>query len=419
MDQPISTRLIHHPYAPPAGFAAPQPGVFKASTIFFPNVAALRARDWKNNDGYTYGLHGTPTTFLLEQRIAALESGRHCVLVPSGLAAIANVNVALLKAGDEVLLPDNVYGPSKALANSELRQWGVTHQLYDPMNPADLEARIGPNTKLVWLEAPGSVTMEFAPLAQLARICRQRGVTSALDNTWGAGLAFNGFDLEPGNDPTAGSGADIVIQALTKYPSGGGDVLMGSIVTRDGDLHLKIKLAHMRMGWGVGGNDAETILRSLPSLALRYRAHDVAARQLARWLQGRPEIAQLLHPAFEGSPGHAHWRALCGGNREAEGVDASGHAAGLFSVVFDKIFGPARVDVFCNTLKLFRLGFSWGGPVSLAVPYDVKPMRSAALRSWTHDGVLVRLSVGLEAVDDLRADLSQALTAMHDSETNP
>ena len=194
---------------------------------------------------------------------------------------------------------------------------------------------------------------------------------------------------------------------------------MGSIVTRDGDLHLKIKLAHMRMGWGVGGNDAETILRSLPSLALRYRAHDVAARQLARWLQGRPEIAQLLHPAFEGSPGHAHWRALCGGNREAEGVDASGHAAGLFSVVFDKIFDPARVDVFCNTLKLFRLGFSWGGPVSLAVPYDVKPMRSAALRSWTHDGVLVRLSVGLEAVDDLRADLSQALTAMHDSETNP
>ncbi|HET8747509.1 MAG TPA: PLP-dependent transferase, partial [Ramlibacter sp.] len=197
MTKPV-TDLIHHPYQPPAGFSAPQPGVFKASTVLFANTAALRARDWRHKNGYTYGLHGTPTTFQLEERIATLEGGLQCVLVPSGLAAIANVGMTLLKAGDEVLLPDNVYGPSRALAEGEFKGWGITHQLYDPLKPADLEARIGPNTRLVWLEAPGSVTMEFPDLPELVRICRRKGVTCALDNTWGAGLAFQAFDLAPG-----------------------------------------------------------------------------------------------------------------------------------------------------------------------------------------------------------------------------
>src|SRR4051812_13845751 len=288
MSKQPATDLIHHPYVPPAGFAAPQPGGYKASTVIFPSVAALRARGWRHKTGYTYGLHGTPTTFQLEERIATLEGGKHCVLVPSGLAAIACVNLALLRAGDEVLMPDNVYGPARTLAENELAQWGITHQRYDPMDPADLERRLSARTRLVWLEAPGSVTMEFPPLAQLAQLCRQRGVTSALDNTWGAGLAFNGFDLAA----PPGSGAHIVGQALTKYPSGGGDVLMGSVVTRDDMLHERLKLSHMRLGWGIAGNDAELVLRSLPSLLARYRAHDAAARQLATWLQGRPEIAQ-------------------------------------------------------------------------------------------------------------------------------
>jgi cystathionine beta-lyase len=404
----LSTNLIHHPYHPPDGFAAPQPGVFKASTVIFPNVAALRAREWRSKDGYTYGLHGTPTTFQLEERIATLEGGKHCVLVPSGLAAIANVDMALLSAGDEVLIPDNAYGPGKSLAEGELKNWGITHQLYDPMNPDDLRSRIGPRTKLVWLEAPGSVTMEFVPLAHLAQICRERGVTSALDNTWGAGLAFNGFDLGRAERCVPGSGADIVVQALTKYPSGGGDVLMGSIVTRDDALHLKIKLAHMRLGFGIGANDAETVLRSLPSIELRYRAHDRAARELAGWLRDRPEIAQLLHPAFEQSPGHEHWKALCtGGDAGSEGL-----AAGLFSVVFHERCSPAQVDAFCDALRLFKLGYSWGGPVSLVVPYDVGSMRHPRLGTWPHKGVLVRFSIGLEAVADLRADLEQALGAL-------
>lgn len=387
----LPTGLIHHPYAPPSGFAAPQPGVFKASTVIFHNVAAMRARDWRHKSGYTYGLLGTPTTFLLEERIATLEGGSQCVLVPSGLAAIANTNIALLHTGDEVLLPDNAYGPSKALAEGELKNWGIGHQLYDPMDPADLQARIGPRTRLAWLEVPGSVTMEFGPLRELARVCRERRVTTALDNTWGAGLAFNGFD----------AGADIVVQALTKYPSGGGDVLMGSIVTRDAALHQKLKLAHMRLGWGVGANDAEAVLRSLPSMAVRYRAHDQAARQLAAWLKGRAEVAQLLHPAFEGSPGHGHWKALCGEH---------GAAAGLFSVVFHERYGVPQVDAFCDSLRLFKIGYSWGGPMSLVVPYDIPPMRRAG--TWKHKGVLVRFSVGLEAVEDLRADLEQALGAL-------
>ena len=182
-----STDLIHHPYEPPAGFAAPQPGVFKASTVIFPNVAAMRARDWKHKTGYTYGLHGTPTTFMLEERIATLEGGKQCLLVPSGLAAIANVGMALLKTGDEVLLPDNVYGPSKALAEGELKQLGhhaPALRRHEPGRPGGAHRRR--KTKLVWLEAPGSVTMEFPPLAHLARICRQRGVTLAPWTTPGA-----------------------------------------------------------------------------------------------------------------------------------------------------------------------------------------------------------------------------------------
>ncbi len=390
------TQLIHHPYSPPEGFAAPQPGVFKASTVIFANTAAMRARDWQNKLGYTYGLHGTPTTFLLEERLSALEGGLQCLLVPSGLAAIANVSLALLKAGDEVLLPDNAYGPNKAMAQGELAAYGINHQLYDPMDPADLAARISPKTALVWLEAPGSVSMEFPDLVSLARICRERGVTSALDNTWGAGLAFAPFTFD------AGHGVDISIHALTKYPSGGGDVLMGSVITRDDALHLKLKATHMRLGLGVGANDAEAILRGLPSMALRYRAHDVAARELAQWLATRPEIAQVLHPALPASPGHAHWQAVCG---------PQGLAAGLFSVVFDKRFSSAQVDAFCDALKLFKLGFSWGGPISLVVPYQMPAMRQTSRAAWAEQGVLVRFSVGLESVADLQADLLNALNA--------
>ena len=385
------TELIHHAYTPPPGFESVQVGVHKASTVIFANTAAMRARDWKHKTGYTYGLHGTPTTFTLEERIATLEGGAQCLLTPSGLSAIALVNLALLKSGDEVLLPDNVYGPSKELARSTLASFGIAHRFYDAMRAQSLEEAIGERTRLVWVEAPGSVTMEFPDLRALLAACRLRGVIAALDNTWGAGLAFCGFDLGEG------VGADIVMQALTKYPSGGGDLLMGSVTTRDDALHQRLKMAHMRLGLGVGANDAEAVLRSLPSIALRYAHQDASARVLATWLASRPEIARVLHPAIDGSPGHEHWRSLCSA------------AAGLFSIVFDASYTAVQVDAFVDALKLFRIGYSWAGPVSLAVPYDVRAMRSVAAAPG---GTLVRFSVGLESVDDLQADLLQALGAL-------
>ena len=196
-----STDLIHHAYLPPAEFEAPQVGVFKASTVIFPNVAAMRTREWMDKSAYTYGLHGTPTTFTLEERLATLEGGKHCILTPSGLAAIANVALSLLRTGDEVLIPDNAYGPNKGLAEGELKAWGISHRFYDAMNPSDLAAMITPQTRLVWLEAAGSVTLEFPDLCELVRVCQARGVLTALDNTWGAGLAFAPFDLTPGHRP--------------------------------------------------------------------------------------------------------------------------------------------------------------------------------------------------------------------------
>ena len=380
----LITGLIHHPYQPPAGWDAVPPGVFKASTVIFPSVAALRGRTYTAKTGYTYGLRGTPTTYLLEERLAALEGGKFCILSPSGLAAIMNVNLGLLKQGDELLLPSNVYFPSSDLAASVLAGWGITHQFYDPMNPADLAARINERTRLVWVEAAGSVTMEFPDLPALVVAARAKGVLVALDNTWGAGLAFRAFDL----------GVDIVMQALTKYPSGGADVLMGSVVTRDEALHLKMLKVHGQLGLGVAANDAEFILRNLPTMALRYHAHDAAARALAAWLGLQPAVTQVLHPALPGAPGHAHWAASCTA------------AAGLFSVMLDERLSAAQVDAFVDALRLFKIGYSWGGPVSLVVPYDLAAMRDdrSAL-----PGHLVRFSIGLEAVADLQADLAQAL----------
>lgn len=394
MQQP-STALIHDPYTPPDGFVAPQPGVFKASTVIFPNVAAMRQRRWQDKSGYTYGLHGTPTTFLLEERIALLEGGDFCTLAPSGLAAIAMVNLALLKSGDQVLLPENIYGPNLAMARGLLADMGIAHATYDPMDPDTLAAVLGDATRLVWLEAPGSVTMEFPPLDVLVDMARSAGAVTALDNTWGAGLALHGFQLPQGKNEVAG--VDVVMQALTKYPSGGGDVLMGSIVTRNSALHARIQRAHMQLGIGVGGNDVEAILRSLPSLPLRYSAQSDAGLALARWWTSRPEVAVVLHPALAGSPGHDNWQRL-----------ASGAGAGLFSVVFDERYPADAIDAFVDALKLFKIGYSWGGPISLVVPYDLHGMREKP--RWR--GTLVRFSIGLENTDDLTADLEQALALL-------
>lgn len=238
--------------------------------------------------------------------------------------------------------------------------------------------------------------MEFPDLTELVRACQARGVTTALDNTWGAGLAFNAFEL----------GVDITIHALTKYPSGSANLLMGSVITKDEALFHQIRRCHMHFGCGVGANDVEAVLVGLPTLALRYIAQDHAARGLAAYLQTRPEIAQVLHPALDGALSHMAWRRIC---TDSDGVS---RAAGIFSVIFKPEYSQAQVDRFCESLSLFKLGYSWAGPVSLVVPYKLEAMRS----EWPAGvarGTLVRFCIGLEDVTDLQSDLARALQMLH------
>jgi cystathionine beta-lyase len=382
-DRPsFQTALIHNDYVAPEGFAAFPQAIHHASTVLFDNVAALRARNWQQKDSYTYGLHGTPTTFTLEARLAAIEDGRHCRLAPSGLAAIALVDFAFLKSGDEVLIPDNVYNPNRELADWLAADFGIAVRYYDPLIGAGIADLIQPNTRLIWTEAPGSVSMEVPDLPAICRAAHAKNVLVALDNTWSAGIALRAFDL----------GVDIVMQALTKYQSGGSDVLMGAVITRDDALHRRIEQAHMRIGFGIGADDAYLVLRSLSTLKLRFDAHDAAAREVAHWLQARPEISAVLHPALPDCPGHDIWQR-----------DFSG-AGGLFSVLFDPRYTEAQTDRFVDGLKLFKIGFSWGGAHSLCVPYRIQKMRD----NWTHQGQLVRFNIGLEDPKDLIADIEQA-----------
>jgi cystathionine beta-lyase len=389
-----STQQIHHGYVPPAGFAAVAPALHRASTVLFEDVAAMRASHWLDKDTYTYGLHGTPTSFTLEARLATLEGGTHAMLVPSGLAAIALVDQSLLSSGDTVLIPGNAYFPNRSLAAHELARWGIAHRFYDPMDLESLRAALGDDVRLVWIEPPGSVTLEFPDLRGLVRTVRAHAprATVALDNTWGSGIAFDAFDLDPGATPALG--VDLTIHALTKYPSGGADVMMGSVVMRSQALHDQLALTHCRLGLGVGPNDVELVLRGLQTVALRYAAQDAATRRIAQWALGRREFARVLHPATPGSPGHGHWAEQCRA------------AAGLLSLEFDPAYSPERVEGFVDDLRLFGIGWSWAGPMSLAVPYRAGTDR---VSPTSYKGSVVRLSIGLEAVDDLIGDLEAAL----------
>ena len=382
----VQTSLIHSDYEAPGGFDAFPPGVHRASTVLFENVAAMRSGQWKDKTAYTYGLHGTPTTFTLEARLAEIEGGRHCLLAPSGLSAIAMINFALLKSGDDVLLPENVYNPNRELGRWLSQDFGVSARFYDPMVGSGIADLIQPNTRLVWTEAPGSVSMEVPDLPAICKAAKEKGVPVALDNTWSAGLALRGFDV----------GADIVMHALTKYQSGGADLLMGAVITRDSQLNERLAQAHMRLGLGVGADDAYLVMRGLPSMKLRFEAHDAGARKVAAWLKARPEITKVLHPAFEDCPGHANWQ------RDFKG------AGGLFSVLFDPRYTEEQTDRFVDSLQLFGLGYSWGGPNSLVMPYRIRAIRSR----WQEQGVLVRFNIGLEDTGDLIADIEQALSRL-------
>ena len=381
-----ATKIIHSDYTAPEGFASFTTAIHHASTVVFDNVAALRSSHWQDKSGYTYGLHGTPTSFVLEAQLAAIEGGEFCLLAPSGLAAIALVSLACLKTGDDVLIADNAYGPNRELGLWLERDFGITARFYDPLTGDGIRAMIRANTRLIWAEAPGSISMEIPDIPALCRAAHECGVLVAIDNTWSAGLAFKPFT----------HGVDISMQALTKYQSGGSDVLMGAVITRDREIHRRLETARMHLGMGIGMDDAYLVLRSLPNLPLRFAAHDAHARKIATWLDSRPEISRILHPAFADCPGHEVWKR-----------DFTG-AGGLFSVLFDARFTEAQIDRFVDSLVLFKIGYSWGGAHSLCLPYRMQALRS----NWVHQGQLVRFNIGLEDVADLIADIEQALTLM-------
>ena len=384
----LQTRIVHPDDQLSPGFDSFSVPVARASTVVFPNLAAMRALVWSDDSQWRYGLHATPTSLALAQRLAVIEGGKHALLQPSGLSAISNVYFGLVKAGDHVMIPDNAYSPNRDHADWLVADFGLEVTYYDPLIGAGIDALIRPNTKLIWLEAPGSVTMEVQDVPAITKVARARKILTAIDNTYSAGLAFKPFD----------HGVDISVQALTKYQSGASDILMGATITADKAIHMKLKSARMRMGIGVSSDDCSLVLRSLPSMQIRFDAHDRTALSLAHWLETRPGIAVGLHPALADCPGHEFFKR-----------DFTG-AGGLFYVVFDKRYSPAQIDTFVEALENFAIGWSWGGANSLAMPYDIKSMRTAG--DWSHEGVLVRFYIGLEDQADLQADLERALAGL-------
>ena len=385
------TQLIHAPRQAPQYICSIQPPVFRASTIVFKDTDALFNRHWTDDYDYSYGTHGTPTTFTLGDQIAQIEGGKYCLLAPSGLSAINLVNSCFLSHGDEVWVSDNIYGPNMEHLRNLEHRYGIAVKIYNSIDADSFKPTA--KTKLIWLEAAGSVTLEFPDLIRLIEKAKQAQVLTALDNTWGAGLAFNAFDL---NDQHLG--VDITVHALTKYPSGGGDILMGSVVTRDQKLHHQLYQMHALQGICVSGDDAAQVQRSLASMELRYKHQSNSAIQLLNWLIMQNEFAQVLHPALADSAGHLYWKQVC----------QHGHSAGLISVIFKSEYQLEDIRNFCDHLTLFKIGFSWGGPLSLVMLYDLTQMRQLETPHLSQ-GFLVRFCIGLEHPIDLIQDIENAL----------
>lgn len=385
------TNLIHAPRQAPQYIETVQPPLFRASTIIFKSTSHLFDRHWTDAYDYSYGTHGTPTTFTLADNIAQIEGGRYCLLAPSGLSAINLVNSAILSSGDEVWVADNIYGPNLEHLNNLQNRYGITVKIYNPIDADSFQPT--EKAKLIWLEAAGSVTLEFPDLKNLVKKAQQANVLTALDNTWGAGLAFNAFDFSDEHLTV-----DITVHALTKYPSGGGDILMGSVVTNDQALHHKLYRMHAIQGISVSGDDTAQIQRSLAHMSLRYEQQARSALTLLNWLKQQPQFSQVLHPSDPDAAGHQFWTEIC----------STGKSAGLVSVIFKPEYDLAMIRKFCDSLTLFKLGFSWGGPVSLAMLYDLKQMRTLK-NTHLQQGLLVRFCIGLEHPEDLIQDIQNAL----------
>ena len=366
------------------GFDSLSVPIHRASTIPFADAKAYASRFDRGPDGYTYGLYGTPTHRHLEQKLSALEGAERTLLVPSGQAAIALVMICLLKPGDTVLIPDSVYPPVRDFADQDLTGLDIQSAFYDPLDLDALAAAMNPSVKLIWVESPGSTSMEVQDLPGIVDIARRHNALVGCDNTWATPLLFK---------PLA-HGADVCVEALSKYISGHSDLLMGSISLKDRTLGLNLKAALGRIGIGVSPDDCALALRGLETLPVRLSQSGDTALKLARWLADQPLVDHVRHPALPGCPGHDLWAR-----------DFAG-AAGVFSAVLAPEAMP-HVPAAFDALNIFRIGGSWGGTQSLLVPMTIKENRTAV--PWTGPNLILRASVGLESADALQRDLSAFL----------
>ncbi len=380
------TVLAHVGLNPKANHGIVNPPVYRASTVIFPTLKALEDSQAAPFDRVHYGRYGTPTTMALEEAVAALEGADKAIAVPSGLSAIACTLQALLKAGDHALIVDSVYFPTRRLCNGLLAGWGVEVTYYDPMIGGGIAELIRPNTKLVFVESPGSLTFEVQDVPAIAQAAHARNALVVMDNTWSAGYYFQPF----------AHGVDISIQAATKFIAGHSDAMLGVIALRR-ELYERVKATTAALGVCAGTEECYLGLRGLRTLAARLPRHQETGLKLARWLQARPEVARVLHPALPGCPGHDLWKR-----------DFTG-ATGLFSVVLKEFPKPA-VEAMLDDLELFGLGYSWGGYESLIVPIYPPKVRSAT--TWPHRGPAVRIHAGLEDADDLIDDLAAGLARL-------
>lgn len=380
------TRLIHSDVQVPQGYRSLASPVFRGSTTLFPDAASVRDTWDQHEAGYTYGLYGTPTTLELAGKICELEKGYRTIITPGGQGAISLINLSFLKSGDHILIPESVYTPNRKLAYHVLRRFGVETSFYPPEIGGGIKELLRENTRLVWCESPGSITMEVQDVPAIVAAARARGVLVALDNTWSAGVFFDAF----------AHGVDITMQALTKYVAGHSDVLLGSVTVKEKDLHQKLGATHQLLGCAASPDDCSLALRGMRTMAVRLKHIEASALRLARWLAARPEIDRVLHPALEGSPGQEFWKR-----------DFTG-SAGVFSIVFKPEITKSQVLKFVDALELFEIGYSWGGVTSLAVAYDFQGSKGRP--DYRHR--IVRLNIGLEETDDLIADLERALGQM-------
>jgi cystathionine beta-lyase len=389
MAKKFGTGLVHAGRAGTKAYGFVNPKLVRGSTVLWPDVATKIEQGKRRLEQVElYGLYGTETHFALENAVAEIEGGTHCQIVGSGLAAVTVPLLAYLQAGDHVLMPDSVYGPTRTFCNVMLRRFGVTTTYYDPMiGEAGARAAMQPNTKVLFTESPGSHTFEVQDVPMLARVAHEGGARVFMDNTWGI-HHFQPFK----------HGVDVSIQALTKYVGGHSDVILGAVTVNSEADWAWLRPRSLELGQYASPDDCWLALRGLRTLLLRLKAQETAALELAHWFAARDEVARVLHPALPGCPGHEFFVR-----------DFTG-ACGLFGVVFKPEFSYDDVVRMIDALQLFGIGASWGGYESLVLPTSGTITRSAG--TGVFEGEMARFQVGLEDVDDLRADLARGLLAL-------